>query len=70
MHQRTAAALIGQWARIFRSGAVSFASLFDASQLIESGTHPPFFAHFFSCAKHRLYEISQRIALFLRKCVA
>jgi hypothetical protein len=54
MHQRTAAALIGQWARIFGSSAVSFAGLFDASELIQSGTPPPFFARFFSCVKYRL----------------
>jgi hypothetical protein len=44
--------------------------LFDASELIQPGTHPPFCARFFSCAKHRLYEISQRIALLLGKTVA
>jgi hypothetical protein len=65
-----AAALIGRGLEIFGLSAVSLARLFDALELIQPGTHAPFCAQFFSFAKHCLYEISQRIALFFGQCVA
>jgi hypothetical protein len=49
------------------SAASLFAHSFDVAKRTQSSAHTPFLAHLFSCAKDRIYAISQLRVLFLCK---